>query len=98
MQYHAWLIFAPGDTDAERVTEAARHWMHDLPGERDPATETVDVRPDGMKLYRIVGDAVAWRAWQAREGQNVLCSERPDWPTFPDVNEPPQLRRMRGED
>ena len=97
MQYHAWLIFNPGDTDASRVMEAARHWMSTLPGERDPRTEAIDTRPDGTKVYRIAGDVVAWRAWQAREGPCALCSERPEWPTFPVVYEPPQLKRMRGE-
>lgn len=102
MEYHAWLIFFPyannGHESDEQVKAMARRRMNDLRGERDPRTETIDIRPDGMKVYRIIGDPVAWRAWQAREGPNVLCSERPDWPTFPETYEPPQLRRMRGED
>lgn len=102
MEYHAWLVFVPSDNNRhesdETVKAIARHWMNTLPGERDTRTETVYTRPDGMKLYRIIGDTVAWRAWQAREGPNVLCSDRKDWPTFPDEWQPPQLKRMRGED
>jgi len=98
MEHHAWLIFAPGDTDAARVIEAARHTMASLHGELDPRTETVDVQPDGTVLYRIVGNAVAWREWMAREGLQALCSERPDWPTFQDALEPPQSQRMPEED
>jgi hypothetical protein len=95
MEHHAWLIFIPSDHNGqesdERVKEIARHWMNDLPGERDPATETIDVRPDGMKVYRIVGDSVGWRAWMAREGPQALCSEHPEWEICSEVYEAPRL-------
>lgn len=96
----AWLIFCPDDNNAgvpdDEVKAIARAWMSDLPGARDLQTETIDTMPTGKKVYRVVADVVAWRAWQKREGWSCPYAERPPWvePERP-VQQPTIQRDMK---
>lgn len=95
----AWLMFCPDDHNGglsdDEVKAIARAWMSDLPGARDLQTETIDVLPNGKKMYRVVADVVAWRAWQQREGWNCLYVERPPWKEPEPVWEPPTPRAIK---